>query len=82
MKLNKSNVYAIPLTTSGQKIYRDSELIGFAVGLPPNQNPISLKDEMQGSCTRVVLGELMKFLPCLLVQKHKPFWLKLPMVGM
>ncbi|EPP9788823.1 tyrosine-type recombinase/integrase, partial [Acinetobacter baumannii] len=31
MKLNKTNVDAIPLTESGQKIYRDSDLIGFAV---------------------------------------------------
>ncbi|MFY0080388.1 integrase, partial [Acinetobacter baumannii] len=31
MKLNKSTVDAIPFTEKGQKIYRDAELIGFAV---------------------------------------------------
>ena len=31
MKLNKTNVDAIALTEKGQAIYRDSDLIGFAV---------------------------------------------------
>lgn len=47
MKLNKSTVDAIPLTEKGQKIYRDAELIGFAVRVTKKVKPILLKGGMK-----------------------------------
>ncbi|WP_179995564.1 integrase family protein [Acinetobacter sp. YH16053] len=57
MKLNKSNVDAIPLTTSGQKIYRDSELIGFAVRATTKSKSYIIERRNAGELYRVVLGK-------------------------
>lgn len=57
MKLNKSNVDAIPLTESGQKIYRDSELIGFGVRATNKSKSYIIERRHAGELFRVVLGK-------------------------
>lgn len=57
MKLNKSNVDAIPLTEKGQKIYRDSELIGFAVRATTKSKSFIIERRSQGELFRVVIGK-------------------------
>ncbi|MHA3061746.1 tyrosine-type recombinase/integrase [Acinetobacter sp. ANC 4636] len=57
MKLNKSNVDAIPLTEKGQKIYRDSELIGFAVRATTKSKSFIVERRAQGELFRIVIGK-------------------------
>lgn len=57
MKLNKSNVDAIPLSESGQKIYRDSELIGFAVRATSKSKSYIIERRHAGELFRIVLGK-------------------------
>ena len=49
MKLNKSNVDAIALVEKGQAIYRDSDLIGFAVRATVKSKSTLLNAGMKGS---------------------------------
>lgn len=46
MKLNKTNVDAIALTEKGQAIYRDSDLIGFAVRATTKSKSLLLSADM------------------------------------
>ncbi len=55
MKLNKSNVDAIPLTDKGQKIYRDSELIGFAVRVTNKSKTYIVEHRHEGELFRVTI---------------------------
>ncbi|WP_342371395.1 tyrosine-type recombinase/integrase [Acinetobacter sp. D009] len=57
MKLNKSNVDAIPLTEKGQKIYRDSELIGFAVRVTNKSKTYIVERRHEGELFRVTIGK-------------------------
>ncbi len=57
MKLNKSNVDAIPLTDKGQKIYRDSELIGFAVRATNKSKTYIVERRHEGELFRVTIGK-------------------------
>lgn len=57
MKLNKSNVDAIPLAEESQKIYRDSELIGFAVRSTTKSKSFIVERRQNGELFRVVLGK-------------------------
>nr|WP_250852422.1 Arm DNA-binding domain-containing protein [Acinetobacter sp. ANC 5414] len=57
MKLNKSNVDAIPLTEKGQKIYRDSELIGFAVRVTTKSKTYIIERRHSGELFRVTIGK-------------------------
>ncbi|ENU19525.1 hypothetical protein F994_02385 [Acinetobacter bohemicus ANC 3994] len=57
MKLNKSNVDAIPLSESGQKIYRDSELIGFAVRATSKSKSYIIERRHAGELFRIALGK-------------------------
>lgn len=57
MKLNKSNVDAIPLTDSGQKIYRDSELIGFAVRATSKSKSYIIERRHLGELHRVTISK-------------------------
>lgn len=57
MKLNKSNVDNISLTEKGQKIYRDSELIGFAVRATTKSKTYIVERRAQGELYRVVIGK-------------------------
>lgn len=57
MKLNKSNVDAISLCDSGQKIYRDQELIGFAVRATTKSKSYIVERRHAGKLYRVVLGK-------------------------
>lgn len=57
MKLNKSNVDAIPLSESGQKIYRDSELIGFAVRATSKSKSYIIERRHAGELFCIVLGK-------------------------
>jgi len=57
MKLNKSNVDAIPLSESGQKIYRDQELTGFAVRATTKSKTYIVERRYAGELYRVVLGK-------------------------
>lgn len=56
MKLNKSNVDDIPLTEKGQKIYRDSELIGFAVRATTKSKTYIVERRASGELYRVIIG--------------------------
>ncbi len=55
MKLNKSTVDAIPLTEKGQKIYRDAELIGFAVRVTNKSKTYIVERRHEGELGRVKL---------------------------
>ena len=57
MKLNKSNVDAIPLTEKGQKFYRDSELIGFGVRATTKSKTYIIERRHEGELFRVVIGK-------------------------
>lgn len=57
MKLNKSNVDNIPLTEKGQKIHRDSELIGFAVRATTKSKTYIVERRYSGELYRVVIGK-------------------------
>lgn len=56
MKLNKSNVDAIALTEKGQAIYRDSELIGFAVRVTTKSKSYIVERRYKGELYRVLIG--------------------------
>lgn len=58
MKLNKSNVDAIPLTEKGQKFYRDSELIGFGVRATTKSKTYIIERRHEGELFRVVIGKI------------------------
>lgn len=57
MKLNKSNVDAIPLEEKGQKIYRDSELTGFAVRVTTKSKSYIIDRKHGGTLYRIVIGK-------------------------
>ncbi|MFW6481715.1 tyrosine-type recombinase/integrase [Acinetobacter baumannii] len=57
MKLNKSAVDAIPLTEKGQKIYRDAELIGFAVRVTNKSKTYIVERRHEGELYRVTIGK-------------------------
>lgn len=57
MKLNKSNVDAITLTEKGQKIYRDQDLIGFAVRATTKSKSYIIERRFNGELFRVTLGK-------------------------
>lgn len=57
MKLNKSNVDAIPLTDSGQKIIRDIDLIGFAIRVTTKSKSYIVERRHEGKLYRVVIGK-------------------------
>lgn len=54
MKFNKTNIDAIQLTEQGQVIYRDSDLIGFAVRATTKSKAyIVEKEDTRVSCTEL-----------------------------
>ncbi|AYO54432.1 tyrosine-type recombinase/integrase [Acinetobacter wuhouensis] len=57
MKLNKSIVDGIPLTEKGQKMYRDSELIGFAVRATNKSKTYIAERRYKGELYRVTIGK-------------------------
>ena len=57
MKLNKSNVDAIALTEKGQAIYRDTDLIGFAVRATTKSKVYIVERRNAGKLYRVTLGK-------------------------
>ena len=57
MKLNKSNVDAIALADKGQVIYRDSELIGFAVRSTTKSKTYIVERRYKGELFRVVIAK-------------------------
>lgn len=56
MKLNKSNVDSIVLTEKGQTIYRDSDLIGFAVRATTKSKVYIVERRSAGKLYRVTIG--------------------------
>ncbi|TCB67431.1 DUF4102 domain-containing protein [Acinetobacter sp. ANC 4216] len=63
MKLNKSNVDAIALTEKGQAIYRDSDLIGFAVRATTKSKSYIVERRHAGKLFRVTLGKTNEITP-------------------
>ncbi|MCJ8162297.1 tyrosine-type recombinase/integrase [Acinetobacter zhairhuonensis] len=63
MKLNKSNVDAIGLTKKGQSIYRDSDLIGFAVRVTTKSKSYIVERRHDGKLYRVTLGKTNEITP-------------------
>lgn len=61
MKLNKTNVDAIPLSESGQKIYRDSDLIGFAVRATTKSKVFIVERRSEGKLYRITIGKTNEF---------------------
>ncbi|MFJ1518504.1 tyrosine-type recombinase/integrase [Acinetobacter sp. ABJ_C1_1] len=61
MKLNKTNVDAIPLAESGQKIYRDSDLIGFAVRATTKSKVFIVERRSEGKLYRITIGKTNEF---------------------
>ena len=57
MKLNKSNVDAIALAEKGQAIYRDSDLIGFAVRATTKSKVYIVERRNEGKLYRVTIGK-------------------------
>lgn len=57
MKLNKSTVDSIPLVASGQKIYRDSDLIGFAVRATTKSKVYIVERRADGRLYRITIGK-------------------------
>lgn len=57
MKLNKSNVDAIPLAEKGQVIYRDSELIGFAVRATTKSKTYIVERRYKAELFRVIISK-------------------------
>ncbi len=80
MKLNKSNVDAIALTEKGQAIYRDSDLIGFAVRATTKSKSYIVERRHAGKLFRVTLGKTNEITPVEARKRPSPFWLILPMV--
>ncbi len=63
MKLNKTNVDAIVLTEKGQAIYRDSDLIGFAVRATTKSKSYIVERRHEGKLFRVTLGKTNEITP-------------------
>ena len=63
MKLNKSNVDAIALAEKGQAIYRDSDLIGFAVRSTTKSKSYIVERRYAGKLFRVTLGKTNEVTP-------------------
>lgn len=63
MKLNKSNVDAIALTEKGQVIYRDSDLIGFAVRATVKSKSYIVERRHEGKLFRVTIGKTNEITP-------------------
>ncbi|OTG81843.1 integrase [Acinetobacter sp. ANC 4558] len=63
MKLNKFNVDAIALTEKGQAIYRDSDLIGFAVRATVKSKSYIVERRHEGKLYRVTLGKTNEITP-------------------
>ena len=63
MKLNKSNVDAIALTEKGQVIYRDSDLIGFAVRATVKSKSYIIERRYEGKLFRVTIGKTNEITP-------------------
>lgn len=63
MKLNKSNVDAIALTEKGQAIYRDSDLIGFAVRATVKSKSYIVERRHEGKLFRVTIGKTNEITP-------------------
>lgn len=63
MKLNKSNVDAIALAEKGQAIYRDSDLIGFAVRATTKSKSYIVERRHEGKLFRVTLGKTNEITP-------------------
>ena len=63
MKLNKSNVDAIALTEKGQVIYRDSDLIGFAVRATVKSKYYIVERRHEGKLFRVTIGKTNEITP-------------------
>ncbi|OUY09571.1 hypothetical protein CAP42_10885 [Acinetobacter indicus] len=63
MKLNKTNVDAIALTEKGQAIYRDSDLIGFAVRATTKSKSYIVERRHAGKLFRVTLGKTNEITP-------------------
>lgn len=57
MKLNKTTVDNIALTEKGQAIYRDSELIGFAVRATTKSKSYIVERRYKGELYRVIIGK-------------------------
>ena len=57
MKLNKTSVDAISLTEKGQVIYRDQDLIGFAVRATTKSKSYIIERRHLGNLYRVVIGK-------------------------
>ena len=57
MKLNKSIVDGIPLTEKGQKMYRDGDLIGFAVRVTNKSKTYIIERRYKGELFRVTIGK-------------------------
>jgi integrase len=56
IKVTKSSVEAIPFTTSGQSIFRDTDLIGFGVCVGIRSKSYFAQREIQGRTVRVKIG--------------------------
>ena len=63
MKLNKSNVDAIALTEKGQAIYRDVDLIGFAVRSTTKSKSYIVERRHEGKLYRVTIGKTSEITP-------------------
>ena len=63
MKLNKTNVDAIALTEKGQVIYRDSDLIGFAVRATVKSKSYIVERRHEGKLFRVTIGKTNEITP-------------------
>lgn len=63
MKLNKSNVDAITLTDKGQVIYRDSDLIGFAVRASTKSKSYIVERRHEGKLYRIAIGKTNEITP-------------------
>lgn len=57
MKFNKTNIDAIQLTHEGQVIYRDSDLIGFAVRATTKSKSYIIERRHEGKLYRVTIGK-------------------------
>lgn len=63
MKLNKTNVDGICLTEKGQVIYRDSELIGFAVRSTTKSKVYIVERRAKGKLFRITIGKTTEITP-------------------
>ena len=58
IKINKQYVDELEFTTSGQKIYRDSELTGFCIRVTPNSKTFIVDKKFNNKLYRIVIGTL------------------------